>query len=57
MLDRGYLGPVHGYGGPVSREVWNMEDVRLLDGGCIEDCKNSCQRRAQKLELLDYLYL
>ena len=33
------------------------EDVRLLDGGCIEDCKNSCQRRAQKLELLDYLYL
>ena len=30
---------------------------RMLDGGCIEDCKNSCQRRAQKLELLDYLYL
>ena len=54
MLEQGYLGPVHGYGGPVSREVWNM---RMLDGGCIEDCKNSCQRRAQKLELLDYLYL
>ena len=26
--ERGYLGPVHGDGGPVSREVWNMEDVR-----------------------------